>query len=252
MALELRIALLLIGIAILAVLYFYGMSKRTVYKREDDDFNFEINELADPLELDQENDFIDESQAVEEELGDIGKLMQEDLAELPRNTVKENTLFKHQPSLLDVETEEEPELEEKLIILHVVAKRPNKLNGEAIYNLTKELDIDYYNNQIYRKTVERFSGKKALYIIVNMVKPGTFNLIDMKDFETPGISFVMNLPGPEEGLRAFNIMLDAAREFADRLNGDLLDESRSRLSPQTIAHLQEEVQLFSLKYPRRA
>ena len=84
---------------------------------------------------------------------------------------------------------------------------------------------------------------------MNAVKPGTFDQDGMDQFETPGISFVMSLPGPENGLKAFNIMLEAATRASEYLQGDVFDESRSRLSQQTIAHLQEEVQLFSLKHP---
>ena len=53
MELELRIALLLIGLAAIVVLYFFGKSRRATLKREDDEFNFETSDLPDPLELDQ-------------------------------------------------------------------------------------------------------------------------------------------------------------------------------------------------------
>jgi cell division protein ZipA len=72
----------------------------------------------------------------------------------------------------------------------------------------------------------------------------------MHQFETPGLTFILSLPGPEEGLRAFNLMLQDAKKFSERLNGDLLDESRNRLNPQMTAHLQEDIQLFSLRNPR--
>lgn len=256
MAVELRIALLLIGFAVLIALYFFGKSRRSAYRREDDEFNFETNGLSDPLELDPtvEADLGKVRSEIEaevhEELSDISELVREDIAESPR--IKKST-FKHQPSLLDPQKPDIEEIkEEKLVVLHVVARPPQKLKGKGIVNLAEELDLEYDDLRIFHKNIERFSGKQALYSVLNMVKPGTFNLDTMDEFETPGISFVMHLPGPEEGLKAFNIMLEAAKKMGDRLNGDLLDESRSRLSPQTIAHLQEEVQLFSLKYPRRA
>ena len=138
------------------------------------------------------------------------------------------------------------------MVLHVMARRPQKFNGKGIENLSKELELELSDKQIFDKNVERFSGKKALYHMANIVKPGTFDKHSMDEFETPGLSFILNLPGPEEGLRAFNIMLEDAKKFAERLNGDLLDESRSRLSPQMTAHLQEDIQLFSLKNPRVA
>ena len=247
MAVELRIALLLIGLAVLVGLYFFGKSKRIAHKKEDDEFNFETNNLPDPLELDDALDLNENDQEVREELSEISELVRADYAESPR--IKKSTL-KHQPSLLEQESEE-VEHDKKLIVLHVVARRPQKLSGKGIISLIKELDLEYDDMHVFQKYVERFSGKKSLYTVLNMVKPGTFLLDAMDEFETPGVSFAMSLPGPEEGLKAFNIMLEAAKKFADRLNGEILDESRSKLSPQTIAHLQEQVQLFSLKYSRR-
>ena len=53
MELELRIALLLIGVAMIGALYFFGKSKRAVKKQEDDEFDFSTRDLPDPLEIDQ-------------------------------------------------------------------------------------------------------------------------------------------------------------------------------------------------------
>lgn len=259
MELELRIALLLIGLAVIVAMYFFGKSKRALRKREDDEFNFQSNDLPDALELDQALELGDDLQedadsadeAIIDDLGDdLSNLVRDDVAESPRiEPPKDKASFSHQSSIFD----EEPKphkISEKLVILHVIARRPLKFNGKAVQNLCKEFDLELDDLYIFNKNVERFSGKKALYSIVNMVKPGTFDADGMHDFETPGLSFILSLPGPEEGLRAFNIMLEDARKFSERLNGDLLDESRNRLNPQMTAHLQEDIQLFSLKNPR--
>ncbi len=254
MELELRIALLLIGLVVIVVLYFFGKSKRAVHQREDSEFDFSSNDLPDPLEIDQpldlETDLVNEKSQISDAGNELNDLLREEIIESPRISIpKDKPSFSHQPSLLD-EDPEPLELEEKLVVLHVMARRPQKFSGKGIESLSKELDLELSDKQIFNKNVERFSGKKALYHMVNIVKPGTFEKHSMDEFETPGLSFILNLPGPEEGLRAFNIMLEDAKKFAERLNGDLLDESRSRLSPQMTAHLQEDIQLFSLKNPR--
>ena len=58
----------------------------------------------------------------------------------------------------------------------------------------------------------------------------------------------MRLPGPMEGLKAFNTMLDCAQTMASKLDAKVLDESRSVLTQQSIDHLREEIQLFSLRH----
>jgi|GEM_PF-467941 len=269
MQLDLRIALLLVGLVAIIALFLFGKSKRAVHKREDDEFNFENTDLPDPLELDQAleleddldevgsltNDTLETNESdndpVADDLGEeISNLVREDISESPRIKIpRDKPAFSQQPSLLD-EDPEPPKLEQKLVILHVMARRPQKFSGKAIANLTREYDLELDELLIFNKNVDRFSGKKAVYSIVNMVKPGTFDEQTIDEFETPGLSFILSLPGPEEGLRAFNIMLEDARKFAERLNGELLDASRNRLNPQMTAHLQEDIQLFSLKNPR--
>ncbi len=246
MAVELRIALLVIGLIILVALYSFEKSRRVMRRREDQEFDFEADELPDLLEAD-ENPELDTDQKIQEELNSLSNLVREDVEEFP-GTHKPD--FKHQPSLLG-QGHAEVKQEEKLVVLHVMARLPKKFNGNDIVTFIRELDLEY-GNRIFHKNVERLGDKKALYSIVNIVKPGTFDLDTIDKFTTPGLSFIMCLPGPEEGLKAFNIMLEAAKKSAERLNGRLLDASRNQLSSQTIAHMQEDIQLFSLKYSRRA
>ena len=51
----------------------------------------------------------------------------------------------------------------------------------------------------------------------------------------------MVLPGPIEGVEAFDLMMAAARALAQSLNGELLDESGSTLSIQRERYLREEI-----------
>ncbi len=266
MELELRIALLLVGLAAIVALYFFSKSKRDVIRKEDEEYNFESNDLPDPLELDralelgddlkqEANVFGDVDDELIDNIGDeIGDLVREDIAETPRIVIPEDRpSFSHQPSLLDIAKPESPSKSkrvEKLVVLHVMARRPQKFSGKAIFSLCKELDLELDEMNIFNKNVDRFSGKRAIYSLVNMVKPGVFDADGMHEFETPGLTFILSLPGPEEGLRAFNLMLEDARKFSERLNGELLDESRNRLNPQMTSHLQEDIQLFSLRNPR--
>ena len=280
MELELRIALLLIGLAAIVVLYFFSKSKRADIKREDEEYNFEVNDLPDPLELDRAlelgedldqdtgvigsgvddaSDFVRENidegvrkDPIDNLSDELGDLVRNNIDDSPRITLpNDKPSFSRQPSLLDVAEPASPTKQvEKLVILHVMARRPQKFTGKAILALCKEVDLELDDLNIYNKNVDRFSGKRAVYRLVNMVKPGVFDASNMYQFETPGLSFILSLPGPEEGLRAFNLMLEDAKKFSERLNGDLLDESRNRLNPQMTAHLQEDIQLFSLRNPR--
>ena len=150
MAIELRITLLLAGFAILVALYFFGRSKRKVHRHEDDEFNFEADDLPDPLQLDKALELDEDSEReVQKELSKISNLVHEDIAESTRTN---KPIFKYQPSLLD-EDPEELYTEEKLIIVHVAARRPLKFTGKRIISLTKELDLELDNTCFFIRTL---------------------------------------------------------------------------------------------------
>ena len=84
-------------------------------------------------------------------------------------------------------------------------------------------------------------GTGPLFSAVNVVEPGVFDLETMDSLRTPGIGLFMRLPGPEDPGAAFGVMIDVARELADVLDAQLCDETRSKLTAQTLNHLREQI-----------
>ena len=69
----------------------------------------------------------------------------------------------------------------------------------------------------------------------------------MADLETRGLTLVLQLPGPEDALKSYNIMCEHAQRLATFLNGDLLDQDQNAITTQAISHYKEQVQLFGLR-----
>lgn len=141
---------------------------------------------------------------------------------------------------------------EMLVIFHVVARQGEKFTGPMITRMMAELELEYGELGIYHYHVERLNKKHSMYCVANMVKPGNFDLNAMEGFTTRGLTMIMQLPGPEDGLKAFNIMVEHAQRLSAYLNGDLLDEDRNPLTKQTISLYKERVQLFSLRAGNKA
>ncbi len=53
--------------------------------------------------------------------------------------------------------------------------------------------------------------------------------------------FFLTLPGPEDMMKAFDYMLETTQAVARNLDGDVLDESRSVLSRQSIEHCRQQI-----------
>ena len=77
-----------------------------------------------------------------------------------------------------------------------------------------------------------------------LIEPGSFDLTRVKKDFYPGVSIFLRLPGPVNGLDAFDDMLQTSKSLAVKLDAELLDEQGSTLSIQRERYMREEVIQF--------
>jgi FtsZ-interacting cell division protein ZipA len=95
-----------------------------------------------------------------------------------------------------------------------------------------------------------FKGKFAFWyfsIDCMIVCAHTFDLNNMDEFTTLGISFFLALPTPINNLDAFEQMLGVAQEIRATLGGDLKDDHRNAMTGQTIEHYRQRIRDFELR-----
>lgn len=66
----------------------------------------------------------------------------------------------------------------------------------------------------------------VLFSLANAVEPGFFNLNEMGSLSCPGLILFMRLDDSEDLTNRFYLMLDIAKQLADDLSGEVLDEAR--------------------------
>lgn len=132
---------------------------------------------------------------------------------------------------------------EELIILNVIAKRGEPYSGEAIFTALQSKGLKFGDMNIFHR-VDPLT-KAVHFSIANVVEPGTFDMADMESFHAPGLCLFMQLPGPENPAEAFDDMLDVAGEVVARLGGEISDEQRNRVTPQTVEHYRQRIAEFS-------
>ncbi|MEA3412214.1 MAG: cell division protein ZipA C-terminal FtsZ-binding domain-containing protein [Pseudomonadota bacterium] len=135
-----------------------------------------------------------------------------------------------------------------LAVLHVVPPPPKRISGPDIVDAAQRIGLDFSAEGVFEWNVEMFGKPQPLFALADINPPGTFSEELLKDGSTPGLSLFILLPGPKEGLKAFNIMLEIAQTLAARFNATLLDDARNELSTSTIEHLRDQIQLFSLRH----
>ncbi|QKT04754.1 cell division protein ZipA [Ectothiorhodospiraceae bacterium 2226] len=130
-----------------------------------------------------------------------------------------------------------------IIALHVMA-RDVLLDGEALAAALAQADMQFGEMGIYHR---HDASGASLFSAANMVKPGTLTPEELPALQTPGIALFMQAPGPFDAREVFEAMLEAAHGIAAQLGAELNDETRSVLTPQTVAHLRERIEAFEFR-----
>jgi cell division protein ZipA len=168
-----------------------------------------------------------------------------DLADTPRfaPTIGDESAEAVEPTIeLAAESEPAPSdrSPQKIVTLRVVAKNKGAFPGDDLILSLRGIGMRSGKFGIYH----RYDGNdesRTIFSAASLVEPGSFDLANIKEQEIPGISLFLVLPGPVEGVDAFDVMMETARALATSLDGELLDESGSNLSIQRERYLREEI-----------
>ena len=106
------------------------------------------------------------------------------------------------------------------------------------------MEVEHDRLDIFHRYSDAKGEGALLFSLANMVKPGTFDIDAMDEFETPGVSLFMTLPINADSMQSFDLMADTARAIAETLNGELKDEQRSVMTRQTLEHCRQRIRDF--------
>lgn len=133
------------------------------------------------------------------------------------------------------------DVDPEVFMLNVMARDAAGFRGEDILHILLACDLRFGDMSFFHRH-EFEAGKGAIqFSVANMMQPGVFDIDNMADFNTPGLVFFLTLPGPEDMMKAFDYMLETAQAVARNLGGDVLDESRSVITKQTLDHCRQQI-----------
>lgn len=253
-AFELRIALIILAAVIIAAIYIW-------YRANSKDRRVEEITVND-LDLTKELEGIPTLTDTDDGLGlpdDLRSEFHEVSSELRQETITRRESAQKQKHVATPVKEtsvakavKNKNQKEMLVVFHIVAREGEEFSGPMIERMMADLQLEYGDMGVYHYNVLRLDKKLSVYFITNMLKPGTFDLSAMNSFKTRGLTMILQLPGPENELKSFNIMVEHAQRLAAFLNGDLLDENHQPVNKQTISQFKEQIQLFGLRASRHS
>jgi cell division protein ZipA len=153
-----------------------------------------------------------------------------------------------QPAPSRLVSQEEPEV----FMFNVVARSKQGFHGGDILHILLACDLRFGDMGFFHRH-EREAGRGAVqFSVTNMMQPGVFDIDNMADMATPGLVFFLTLPGPDDMMQAFDYMLETAKTVARNLDADVLDESRSVVSKQTMEHSRQKIRDLELRLLAKA
>ena len=133
---------------------------------------------------------------------------------------------------------------EQVISILVTAKDTQGFYGSQLLKLVEACGLVHGEMDIFHRFEDGLRLGKTQFSMANMMEPGTFNLKEMEHLHSPGVVFFLGLPTAQDSMQAFDYMLETAQCLATNLGGEVLDEQRSVMRPQTIEHCRQQIREF--------
>ncbi len=223
---------------------------------DDPDAEEEDEDEDDLYSEDDEDEYDDVSgemdEAIDSELEHLEEIIHEEHLHPPKHRIDSKPdMPKEQMSISfltrdfrkEKPRDDEPELPTKIIQLNIVPHN-GVFYGDDIQFVAHEVGLEPGDMHIFHSYGDDPNKPHPVFSMASMVEPGTFPVDDMDNFSTPGLTLFTQLPGPKDGLTVFTEMLHAAEQLANKLEGELRDESHSALTKQTISHMREDIQEY--------
>ncbi len=135
-------------------------------------------------------------------------------------------------------TKSEPE---RMYIISVVAAAGQTFNGDALLKALTGNGLQFGDKGIFHRLVQQGNESQSVYGLANLVKPGDFGTGDLRGFSTPGMTLILQLPGPMESIKAFDDLMQTAERLAVELGGQLRDQEHCLVTHQTLMQKREQL-----------
>ena len=143
--------------------------------------------------------------------------------------------------------EQETSHQSEVIVINVMAQEGRVFEGNDLLQVLVTAGLRFGEMNIFHHRLNNKNKGPLIFSVANILNPGTFDLNEMEEFSTIGISLFLALPAQINNLQAFEQMLEVAQQVRGALDGELKDDHRSIMTAQTIEHYRQRIRDFELR-----
>lgn len=140
---------------------------------------------------------------------------------------------------------------ENVLVMTVISQDPNGFSGNVLLQLVLACGMRFGEMDIFHRFEDGIDSGAVQFSMANATGNGIFDINNMDAIHTRAVSFFMSMEEPREVMNAFECMLATAETLARHLNGELVDDNRILMRPQTQEHYRQRVRDFEMRNLRR-
>ncbi|MFT2090789.1 cell division protein ZipA [Paraglaciecola sp. 2405UD69-4] len=133
---------------------------------------------------------------------------------------------------------------QEVLVLNVKTPDGDPISGAALLPMLLTLGFKFGDQDIFHRHVNSNGKGPVLFSLANMFKPGVFDIDNLENFSTQGVSLFMILPIEGEPHQVFNMMHNAARKIAEEFSAQIYDAKRTLLTKQSLQQYVEKIREF--------
>ncbi|KQQ71682.1 cell division protein ZipA [Xanthomonas sp. Leaf131] len=225
-----RIGILIAGLLLVAAIFLFGRPKKSPQGRRVDKDDGQPRERREPVisgEPGVEGDPFERTEGVEQSelnLDDADAAGGNDVGKRPNQDF------------------------DKIVSLFVAAKAGQVLRGEDVVVAAEKTGLVFGHMNVFHRLVEGHPERGPIFSMASILKPGSFDMANIREMQTPAIAFFLTLPAPMTALDAWEKMLPTVQRMAELLDGVVLDDSRNALGRQRVAHIRDELRAYDRQH----
>ncbi len=232
---QIRIALIVFGVALVAYIYFDYAKKKKTQKE-----NARLKKQFSKVSTGVDSSGFDSD--------GVGLARSKDGKDGVLNNKIEPSIGNIEPKIVNTshsrieEVDKTKEFEQRVYSLIIQAPKGSHYKGSDFMPLFLSQGLKFGEMNIFHryKSVGKNPGK-PIYSIANAVEPGTFDLNSIDSFRTPAFAIFSNFAGEKEFASHYGNLVKTADFFVKELGGSLLDESQQVYSKQAHNERLEEI-----------
>jgi len=139
--------------------------------------------------------------------------------------------------LTDGQVEVDPNADPELVFALILKAAEGKtFKGHDFMPILLSQGLRHGDMGIFHRHMGQGKTASVLYSVANAINPGTFDIKNIQNFETPAFAFFMTVPGPKDPMVAYEGMVKTIKLLKQELDGQILDETKSVFTEQTYHH----------------